>query len=544
MRSPFVAVAAALVFALTGMALADPSPKADVLRVRGELLASQGRCEDALPVFDAATEANPADGRAATLAGRCLIRLRRYKEAAERLSAAVAAQESPERAQLDLVTARYHAGDAAGAAEALEAARPVHGSDPEFALYEGMMLLEAGRARESAEALARAQQGGDDSITTVASFYEGVAWSRARDAERAERAFARVRARDVDGPWSRLLSSALRRPTGDERWLYVSVGGEWDTNVPLRGDDVILPGELANGSATTSDLSEEEGFRFVWALNGGLELFRNRDWSGGVALRYTGSAHTDQDHDQDLFDTHFPVVSFWVDRALSESLVAQVQYDTGYAWVDSEPFLFPHTFTTALHQSWDNGQKTRVFARGYDRDYKFEGPVDVAPTVGLDENGNDLNEARDRERDSVGINLGLAHDVPLDALASSLTLGYVFHANEAKGEEYDYRAHELRAATRTELPAGFAIELAGGYTYKPHENRSTFPNLPVVASPYRLSGEKRRDRIWRGQIVVEKDLSDTLTAGARYRYTRHGSNVDAFDYSRAIAGAYVTLKLQ
>ena len=69
-----------------------------VLRLRAQRLASEGRCDEAIPLLRRVGTQNPKDARAALLEGKCAMRLRRYADAvaplerAQRLSANVRRQ--------------------------------------------------------------------------------------------------------------------------------------------------------------------------------------------------------------------------------------------------------------------------------------------------------------------------------------------------------------------------------------------------------------------------------------------------------------------
>ena len=55
-------------------------------------------------------------------------------------------------------------------------------------------------------------------------------------------------------------------------------GLEYDSNVMLNGNSVPLP----------QGISDEDDGRGVWFLEGGAELFRTDNWSGGLVGNYAG----------------------------------------------------------------------------------------------------------------------------------------------------------------------------------------------------------------------------------------------------------------
>ena len=117
----------------------------------------------------------------------------------------------------------------------------------------------------------------------------------------------------------------------------------------LKGSGVELP----------SDISGKGDWRVVWTAEAGAELFRNRDWSGGLIAATYGSAQIDNSE----FNTQYPTITGWLDRRLDEATTARLQYDFGYAWVDADPYLVQHTFTPALFHEWGERGTSRAFVQ-------------------------------------------------------------------------------------------------------------------------------------------------------------------------------------
>jgi tetratricopeptide (TPR) repeat protein len=544
-----------------------------VARLKGERLAAQGRCEEALPLLAQARQAAPADARAAFVAGQCQLRLKRYPAAVESLEEARRlAPDDPEIA-LHLGMARFHLGDLDGAGEALRAADAKLSDRPELDLYLGLLALQRAESAEAEARLERARRPGrgalDPLTTSIATYYEGVAASASGDRRRALASLERVIEENPGTTWAREAEARLRaiRDTRPDRWwVEATLGFEYDDNVVLRGSGVVLPDEIA---------SQNDG-RGVWSIEAGYELLQTRDWTVGVLATYYGTAHQDLED----FNTQFPGVSLWADRRLGEHDLARFQYDYGYAWVGgSEPFLSIHTWKPALYHDWGRAGITRLEAAFEKRNYLFSNE-DVKDGTGFTGDPcpsrfpcspRGVDESRDRNRDGWGFTAGFEHTFPLGARSALrepdpnpapgernvrffLSGGYFYHWYSARGTEYSYQGHEVFASLRTLLPWDFAFEATASYQFRPYRNRSTFPDpedVFVVFDPttgrttgvqYGLSGKDRSDDITTVELVLERAITDRITLAARWAYEDNHSNVDVFDYDREVMGLYATFR--
>jgi tetratricopeptide (TPR) repeat protein len=488
--------------------------------MRGERLVAAGNCTEAIPILACAAEAEPAEARTQFLLGRCHLSARDYEAADEHLRAA--RRLDPQLPDIDLAVgiARFHLEDFAGATEAFNAAEGRTQDTAALELYRGLALLQEGvEHREAAAALSRARQANPDAVEPIASYYEGIALANASEADAAEDALERARKASPDSLWAEAAERALRRIGGwqaGDAWASVTFGVEYDTNVVLRGRDVTLPREISGSS----------DMRLVWGASLGKELWRNRDWSFGAMLNYSGSAHDDLNE----FNSHYPVASFWIDRRLSEQLTAQLQGDFGYAWLDANPYLNTQALTPALYYQWAGGQVSRLSARFYRNDFLFSDGIDIpdGPGVvgGVCPGGFvfcgplGLNEPSSRDRDGVGVSVEFEHWWPVEAISTRFRSSYLYHLFDAQGNEYSFQGHELRLGARTQLPWEIVLDTYGSILYRPFDRRSSH-----------LS------------VGLERDLNEQLSAALRYQWIDNDSNTAVFDYDREIIGLYFTLLL-
>jgi len=523
------------ILALAALALLAPaatraSDESDVLRSRAVRLVRGGDCEAALPLLQRSLAADPSEARAGLLAGRCLIAQRRYTDAEAALLDTSRRNPGLAGVQLQLAVARYHREDLAGARTALEAARAESAGDAQFELYDGLVLLGENRRAEALAALDRSRAADAARVDPVASYYEGLAASGQGEQRRARAALERVSAQDPGGPWgsqAKRQMDRMGRGLQSDGWFAGSIGYEWDSDTVLEGDGVRTPEDL--DPSKNDDLDRISDTRFVWRANGGIEALRTLEWSAGGMVTYTGSAHDDVDQ----LDYHYPIGSVWVDRHLSERTTAHLQYDMGYAWVDSESWMNSHNLGPALFHDWGNGQQTRLFGRAYAYNFRFD----------RRDAGEHPADVHIRNRDGNGVAVGAEHLFPVTALASDLRAGIMGTRYDARGTEYSHRAIDSWIGTFTRLPWEVNLSMRGGFTYRPYNHSTSFedPNEPSPA-PGERTTKTRRDYMKYFEVGLEKPIWNRTSAELRWRYVDNASTADVFDYDRSVVGGYLNVR--
>jgi tetratricopeptide (TPR) repeat protein len=534
--------------AMAPLAALGAESDAAVLRIRGQRLAVQGRCEDALPLLERALAASPREARAALLAGQCEIERRRYSLAVTLLEEAKRRDAGLADVDLYLGIARFHQGDLEGAEAALEAASSQAVDRAEYHLYRGLLLLQRLESKQAAMELDRARAADASRVDPVASYYEALAWASTDERAPAREALERVLEQAPESVWAEQARQALQDLEGRERrvwWFNASSGFEYDDNVSLRSEGLnsaLLPSEIGRG----------HDVRGVWRMDSGSEWLRTTKWSAGFVASYSGSAHQDLNE----FNDQYPAFSLWLDRYLSESTTARFQYDVGYAWFESRPYVFPQRLTSALYHEWPEHGSTRFFANfdRYNFLYSVEDvpggtPTGVCPPGFLVCGPAGLDERAERNRDGYGVSVGFEHSVPLGFANTNLRAGYAYHRYSARGREYSSQGHEVSVGARTSLPFRFVLDTQVSGTYQPYRHASSYPDPSDVAAlaladggVYRLASESRRDDVWRVEVGLERPINRFITASVRYRFLQNHSSVDVFDYDREILGAYLTVR--
>ncbi|HTO06160.1 MAG TPA: tetratricopeptide repeat protein [Myxococcota bacterium] len=507
--------------------LARASDESDVLRARGALLAAQGKCDQALPLFQQALAADPKEARSALLAGRCLISEKKYAEAEQSLAEATRRDATLSEVPLEVAIARYHQENYAGARQALEAARAGSSGDARFELYDGLVLLQEGKRDEGIAALDRARKADPKLVEPTASYYQALALENQGERAAARDAMDRVIADDPSGRWgaaarTRLDQWSRTRTHPRDYWASVTVGAESDSNVVLRGNGVDLPAEI----------NDQADMRTIWQANAGWQFLHTPDWGAGAMLTYTGTA----EHSLPEFSYDYPIVSAWVDRRITDRLSAQLQGDYAYGWVDGQSWVSEVAATPSLIYAEARDMYTRLFGRFQFSNYYF--PVDgSAPWNVGDAHLQSITED-ERNRDGRYEAAGLEQGVPIDVLRTQLTATGIYSRYHAEGTEYSYRGTGGYLWSETQLPWEFTLFLGAGFTYRGYLNQTTFED---VAPP---NSDKRRDQITDTEIGIQRPIYwDWLVGSARWHYTHADSNVAVFDYDRSIIGGYLTVRI-
>ncbi len=530
-----------LVLLLVLVLLAAPA-HAD--RARGLALAREGRCQAALLELRDRVADAPDDAEAWLVIGTCESRLGRYAPSVEALLRARSlAPELPE-VDLRLGIAHFHLGQIEEATQDLERAGRKRVSS-ELLLYRGLIQLEGAEDdhgwSEAARALEAARRAGPDQVEPVASYYAGVAWSRAHEEERAREALERV----VEGwPDSRFAPQALAAlDKMERRRFFARVEGafEYDDNVVLRGAGVALP----------SEISDERDVRAAWTVDVGGSLFEGEDYRLGGRFVYSGRAHRDLTG----FDSHYPSLSLWIDRELSPESLLRFQYVFGYAWVDGDPFASTHRALAYWIRDFERLGTTTASAEFFTENYRFsnedvpDGPGQVgAPCLSPSDvlcAPPGIDESHERNRDGHGVRLRLEQVVRPGPVGLEFRGGLEGMRFSARGSEYTFTGGAAFLGAYVPLPLAFGLRVDTRLGYRPYRYATTFPATTglVAGRQYGLPERRRRETTFIGELALERPIGRNVLVGVRWRYVRNKSSEDVFDYRQNVVGAYVSFAL-
>jgi tetratricopeptide (TPR) repeat protein len=529
----------------TGLA-AHAAGSDDVAYARATALARAGRCPEALAAL---AEISQPTAASVNLRAQCQLDAKDWPAALASLEEAKRLDPATPDVELHLAVARFHMGDYAGAREALDAAAPTSENDPQYHLYRGLVLLQAAESEQAANELRRARALSPSAVEPSASYYEGLAWASADDADRAREALDRVIASAPGTPWAVEAERAKQQLAGlaagrGKAWLLARAGLEYDSNVRLRGNQVF-PGDEGG--------KDGDG-RGVWMLHGGTELLSGPGWAAGVQATYYGTAQFDLSD----FDEEYPVLGVWYDQRLAEDTYLHLSYDAGYAWYGYDPFVFSQQIRASLFHDFHEYGRTEFFVAPYVDNYLYS-VKDVQDGTGVpgsqcpDPNEicgpPGIDESHTRDRDGVGTSAGFEHRYLMDAIDTELLGGAAFLYYDARGTDYSYDGIGTWFGTSTDLPFETAFRTSFGYAYYGYWHRSSYPdpeNPALKADPdteeYTLSNAHRHDHQYYAGAEVEKYITDAWSVMLRYSFTYVESNADVFAYDRHIVGGYVTYR--
>jgi tetratricopeptide (TPR) repeat protein len=473
-----------------------------------------GDCERAL---ERASELASNDARGRLLAGQCALRLARYPEAAELLAQAHSADPSLSGVNLYLGMTRYHLEDYPAARESFAAARVTGRETALLDFYSGLLQLHDDETRQAALSFERASATGPELVDPAASYYAALSWQALKESGAMDVALARVIASDPNGPWAKqarvmISREEQRRDPRSKRWVSITAGFEYDSNVVLRGAGIALPG----------DISDEEDIRGVWSGTAGAELFEKGKWSGGLSAAYAGNAHQDLKE----FNQHYPTVSGWVDYQHSTKTHSRVRADFGYGWIDKNPFLLTTGLTGSVEHAWQDAGTTRCDAAVFYNDFKFDTRVGSFPPSPIAEGYLD--------RDGVQLRFGCEQDRGFWNGRILLIGSYHFLNYWADGGEWDHYSNLFTLGFRAQLPWRVRLDARGLYDRRDFRNLS-FYAIPAFSPPTRVDNAAG----FRGEL--SRPLSRWMVLSARYEYVDTNSNIEVFNYQRHVAGVYATL---
>ena len=117
-------------------------------------------------------------------------------------------------------------------------------------------------------------------------------------------------------------------------------------------------------------------------------------------------------------------------------------------------------------------------------------------------------------------------------------------AGEHVGEVH-LDAHRFHLGGSTLLPWDITVDVQGTYSYQPHDDPSSFDDVPArLAGQVPSFGARRRvDHVWTSTAAFARRINEYLTVSARYHYLHSNSRANLFEYDRHIAGTYLNFAL-
>ncbi len=443
------------------------------------------------------------------------------EDALATLSAAVA--EHPDDAALARALARtqLERGDAAGALATLRDFATRH---PEarasLAQLSGRALYELGELTPAKLALqeAIALRDGD----ALAHLYLGLTHARLGEREAAARELRRAQELDprLADPARRVAEQgkpSLARRALERFTLSGGSGLEYDTNATLEHD--------ADQALIADDQADA---RLVYDAGLSARLYRSDESALTLGYRFGESRH------QDLHDLDLQSHNVWLSagHVFDASRSLRVDLIGGSHRLDGAPYLQTALMSSAF--AWESsGQaawRVRILAerRAYE-------DTPALPSL---------------ERDAWRFGGALEHARTVALWAPALftaQLGYARMLTDGEqdvlgfGPAFDSHAGSLDLALQAPLPLRVGLELRLGLALERFDavNLVDFLSDNGVGDP---NPERRHDGLVEAGVALARPLTRNLSLEARFRETRHFSNVDLYDWQRQLVGTYLRFR--
>lgn len=295
----------------------------------------------------------------------------------------------------------------------------------------------------------------------------------------------------------RYLSSIGTRKT--KPWLLdAALGMQYDSNVVLGPDNKPLP----------EGISRKSDWRGVGFLKAQLDI------ASGQNFRITPSYTIYQSLHTKLSDFNITDQVAGIDAlyALSDTIALKGTYTYEYVFVGGHPYDFAHTLTPAVVITEGKGFSTTVHYSWS----KFHFM-----------NGGLFPDNSDR----TGFNnlVGIAQQVPLGNFVE-FRAGYIYDKDSTRKDFWAYRGNRGFGSLAIKLPESVSADLYGEYYDKNYQGIDP------------ASGSARHDKVQTYSISLSKRLSQHFSVVLGELYVRNQSNIDVFDYKRAITSIFLTAR--
>jgi len=285
-----------------------------------------------------------------------------------------------------------------------------------------------------------------------------------------------------------------------KRWsLDISAGGQYDSNVVLDSGATPLP----------EGISRRSDWRFVFDLSGRYNFLVEEKAEASVGYTFYQSLHTELS-DFNITSHLFDLKGLY--RISSVFSLAGL-YSFEHLSTGGDPYDYAHTVSPSLIIYEGSGFSTVIeYTYRYGHFMNTDLFVDNSDRTG----SNNL--------------VGIIQYVPLGDYVV-FRAGYEHDVDTAHEAFWSYRGDKGLTGLQARVPGNVNIDLYGEYC-----NRRYKAISPVSGTV------KRQDWISTASILATKQLSDRYSISLGQLYTRNKSNIEAFDYERAITSLFFNVR--
>ena len=281
--------------------------------------------------------------------------------------------------------------------------------------------------------------------------------------------------------------------------LDAALGMQYDSNVILGPDNQPLP----------AGISRKSDWSAVGYLRGQYDIVSTQNFRLTPSYTVYQSLHAKLSH----FNVTDQVGGIDAVYDISDAIALKGTYTYEYVLVGDNPYDFAHTLTPAVVLKEGGGFSTSVNYSWSKFHYMNSDLfVDNSDRTGFD-------------------NLvGVTQQVPLGSVME-LRAGYTYDHDSTRNDFWAYRGNRGFANLAIKFLQSLTADLYGEYYDKRYEGID-----PAI------SGSARHDKVQTYSLTLTKRLSHTFSVVVGQLYVRNQSNIDAFDYKRAITSVFLTAR--
>jgi hypothetical protein len=287
---------------------------------------------------------------------------------------------------------------------------------------------------------------------------------------------------------------------GPKRWrLDAALGSQYDSNVILGPGNMPLP----EGISRKSDWSA------VGYLKGEFDIVVGQNFTVTPSYSIYQNLHAKLSD----FNVTSQVAGLEARLVLSPAITLKGTYAYEYIFVGGNGYDFAHTLTPAVVLTEGKGVFTTIH-------YSYHWTHFMNDTLFPD------NSDRSGPDNLVGI----TQQLPIGN-ALELKAGYAYDSDSAQKDFWAYRGNKGFANVTLKLLPSLSLDLYGEY----YDQRYRGVN-PA------WSGSARHDKTQTYSLTLAKRLSKGFSVVLGQLYVRNRSNINEFDYKRAITSLFLTVR--
>jgi tetratricopeptide (TPR) repeat protein len=286
---------------------------------------------------------------------------------------------------------------------------------------------------------------------------------------------------------------------GPKPWgLTAAFGLQYDSNVILGPDNTPLP----------EGISGKSDWLGLLYLKGQYYFLRSGSFKSSVSYSLYQSLHARLPD----FNITQQIAALDAEYALSPLVTLKGSYAFEYVLVGGDEYDYMHTLTPAVVFNYGRGFSTTL-------NYSYSNFHFT--DSGLFEDNSDRTGFNHR--------VGITEFMPV-ADFLDVSAGYAFDKDNTRKDFWAYKGNKGFIGLTFKILRSLTADLYGEYYHRSYEGISP------------LSGAPRSDNINTYSITLTQRLSDTFSVVLGEAYIRNRSNIDAFDYKRAITSAFITAR--